>query len=134
MRRNGDVPELGRTASTLGVRVPADIEPDSNGDVEPDGESGLSVRPTLDAYPATWIPRRLQQLDPDRWRNASGNNNAWGFRLGSGEFAQSRIGERLLLSPDKSDHGVIEPSRRMPVSEYERAIAETQAEWVIDET
>lgn len=134
MRRDGNVPALGKSASTLGIRVPKDIEADSAGNVTPTGTHGMSVRPTLDAYPGTWLPQRLQNLDPVRFRNAAGSNNVWGFRLGNGAFVAAPIGELLRLAPDTNDHGVIEPAKKMQLTDFERAVDNTQNDWVIDES
>jgi hypothetical protein len=43
-------PAMGDTAAHLGVRVPADIEPDESGRVHP-GTGGMSVDPTCDPGP-----------------------------------------------------------------------------------
>lgn len=136
MRSDGRFPDLGETASTLGVRVPKDIHRDEDGNVAPDGKHGMSVRPSLDAYmddASAFVPRRYKDKDPVRFRNAAGNNNLMTFRLGDGSFTRAPINEHLDLSPDKADHGVIEPAKRMPLESYRQAIAETRLDWLPDE-
>ena len=61
MLPEGDHPKLGASARTLGVRVPRDIEPDQNGDVQP-GSRGMSVAPSLRDLPVEWVPKRLKHL------------------------------------------------------------------------
>jgi hypothetical protein len=118
------------------VRVPKDIAQDSHGDVTPDGKHGVSVRPSIDAYmdeASAFVPRRYKEADPIRFRNAAGNNNLVAFRIGDGEFTRSAVDEYLNLAPDRSDHGVIEPSKRMSLEAYKTAIAATRTQWIPDE-
>lgn len=136
MRAEGNVPVLGETASTLGVRVPKDIAPDGEGLVTPDGKHGLSVRPTLDAYledACAFVPRRYRDKDAIKFRNATGNNNVKTFRLGDARFTRAQVSELLVLAPDRVDHGVIEPAKKMSLETYKGAIAATQPDWEIDE-
>jgi hypothetical protein len=136
MRADGDLPALGETASTLGVRVPKDIQADGAGFVAPDGQHGLSVRPSLDAYleeASAFVPRRYKDKDPIRFRNATGNNNVKTFRLGNGRFTRAPVNELLMLAPDRADHGVIEPASKMSLATYKTAITHTQSSWAVDE-
>jgi hypothetical protein len=136
MRANGTLPQLGETASTLGVRVPKDIAQDSSGNVTPDGTHGVSVRPSIDAYmdeASAFVPRRYKEKDPVRFRNAAGNNNLVAFRLGDGMFVRTAVDEHLNLAPDRPDHGVIEPARKMSLETYKDAVAATQPQWIPDE-
>jgi hypothetical protein len=71
MLPDGGYPKVGRSASTLGVRVPVDIEPDGTGNVHP-GPHGMSVAPSLRDLPVHRVPKRLRHLREGangfRWR------------------------------------------------------------------
>lgn len=136
MRGDNGRPQLGESASTLGVRVPTDIAQDAHGNVSPDGNHGMSVRPSIDALleeAAAFVPKRYKEKDPLRFRNAAGSNSLIVFRIGKGSFCRAPIGEKLTLSPDRPNHGVIEPARTMSLADYKAAIADTQTDWVPDE-
>jgi hypothetical protein len=129
MAAEGGVPKVGETATTLGVRA-ADIEADDKGQVGSDGTQGMSVRPNLAAYPATFLPKRLREKG---WPNAAGSNNGRVFRLGEGAFVKANVGDHLVLVPDGEAHGVIAPSHVMQLDDYRKAIVATRESWVDDE-
>src|SRR5689334_10713461 len=101
MQEVGGLPKTGETARTLGVRVPADIQPDGDGMVEP-GPVGMSVAPSLCDLPTHRIPRRLRRLAPD----ATGNDSDFVWSMGSGPFHQGSLCDLLLLYVDSSNHGL----------------------------
>jgi hypothetical protein len=124
-------PHIGDSARSLGVRVPPHEPPD----VTPEGgvvrpyTGGMSVAPCLRSLPLYRIPSRLVHLVP----GARGNDNDWCWRIGEGSFANSPLGCNLQLTVDSVSHGLIEPSRAMPLDCYREALAQTQSNWVIDE-
>jgi hypothetical protein len=136
MRAESNLPQLGESASTLGVRVPKDIKRDAQGNVTPDGKHGMSVRPSVEAYmdeASAFVPRRYKDRDPINFRNAAGNNNLVAFRIGDGTFVRATVNERLNLTPDRADHGIIEPARTMPLEDYRNSVAATRTQWIPDE-
>lgn len=128
MLPDGAYPKLGRSATTLGVRVGEDIAPDGNGDVHP-GPHGMSVAPSLRDLPVHRVPKRLRHLR----EGASGSDNSRVWRHGEGRFEVSIVAPHLVLQPDRSDHGIVAPESVMPLAQYEDAIAQTRSGWVIDE-
>lgn len=125
MRKGGDGrPLTGAGATRLGVRKGTDIDALPDGSVEP-ATGGMSVRPSLEAIPFHFVPKRLQLLVP----GARGNNNDVVWTHGDGPFVAGRVGEELVLRPDAQDHGCVEPASQMPFEDYERAIIATQDDW-----
>lgn len=122
-------PAVGRSATSLGVRIPQDIQPDENGLVEP-GQGGMSVSPSLQDLPDFLVPERLEYLVP----GASGRDKHRVWRMGEGDFTASAVSADLSLRPDKPGHGLVEPASRMTLTEYENALAATQKQWLVDET
>jgi hypothetical protein len=128
MLPDGSYPKLGRGARMLGVRVPKDIAPDQNGDVQP-GSHGMSVAPSLRDLPIELVPKRLRHLRV----GAAGPDTSKVWRHGEGRFETAIVAPHLVLRPDRPDHGVIAPDAVMPLEQYEHALAETSSGWVIDE-
>jgi len=124
-----DQPRLGRSSTSLGVRVPTDISPNRHGNVVP-GTGGMSVAPSFPALPALLIPKRLQHLAP----KARGSSSNFVWTMGEGPFQESPIADRLQLRPDSSIHGTVEPDQPMPLQTFEDALSATRASWMIDET
>lgn len=80
---------------------------------------------------APWrIPRRLAVVVP----NARGRNDVACWRLGEQGFVAEQIGEHLQFVPDHLTHGLVEPLYAMPLEGYEGALANTQNDWVVDES
>jgi hypothetical protein len=137
MKMEDGKPKIERSASALGVRVYTsgtnDIVVSSQGDVEP-GRGGMSVVPSLRAFRLHQVPRRLNHLI----EGAEGNNTLYVWRMGTGEFTNSPVTTELMLQPDTRTvnvrHGVVEPIRKMPLDEYERALSNTRDAWIVDET
>jgi hypothetical protein len=56
--------------------------------------------------------------------------------MGGGPFVPSLLGDALAFWPDPvkpARHGLIEPARQMPVTDYQAALAATQDQWTVDE-
>lgn len=128
MKQAGGRPEVGATARSLGVRIPADIAPDETGSVHP-GPQGMSVAPDLVSLPLHRIPKRLAYLrlgaiGPDR-------DIVWSF--GQGRFVAGPLAPGLTLLPDTAHHGFVAPNARMASGDYESALAATQPGWSRDE-
>lgn len=130
-------PEIGESATSLGVRVPKDIQPDGNEMVQPQN-GGMSVAPScsdLNRLPATMQPQRLRELHPAVFKSARGLNQYAVFAMGKGPFREESVSSDLSLRPDpnKSRHGFVEPGRVMALEEYRTALAATRDEWDVDE-
>jgi hypothetical protein len=132
---DGGLPHVAPSAASLGVRLPpdkhADIVVDGHGLVEP-GTGGMSVSPAWRFLPVHRIPRRLRVKFP----RAAGKNDLFIWRMGEGPFTSGPVTERLLLrlDPEKPQkHGLVEPTARMPVADYQQALAQTRGYWRIDE-
>src|SRR5487761_1073089 len=130
MTPDGNKPKIGDTARTLGVRLPPnpdfDIDVNADGTVEP-GRGGMSVSPDIRSLPKHRVPVRYIALKP----NAHGKHHidtCW--RMGDGPFADGKISDRLAFRVNSIDHGMIEPSYRMPLAEYQQALADTQDDWI----
>ncbi len=128
MRASGSSPLIGSTASTLGVRVPADIAPDSDGIVVPGG-GGMSVAPRLEDLPVHRVPKRLRS----RRAGAIGSTTCFVWAHAEGPFPGAPTAPPLRLRPDRPTHGVVEPDTRMPFARYEQAIHATRDGWILDE-
>jgi hypothetical protein len=135
MLPDGGQPQVGPSALALGVRVPpdehADIDVSADGLVEP-RTGGMSVAPAWRLLPVHRIPRRLR----DRFPRAAGKIQLFLWRMGEGPFTEGPFADRLFFRPDPekpSKHGFVEPKARMPVGEYQAALAATRDQWVIDE-
>lgn len=130
MQEEDGKPRTGASATTLGVRVPQDIEPDADGLVEP-GTGGMSVSPTLYDLPRRMIPVRLAHLAP----GATGRATCRVWSLGDGAFIAAPVAPHLVLRPDplRSGHGFVEPAHRMNIQLFETAIQRTRDDWQVDE-
>jgi hypothetical protein len=65
---------------------------------------------------------------------AIGPNALHVFRIGEGEFERGPLADRLLLVPDKDDHGTVQPAATMPYESYRQAIVDTRDLWVSGES
>jgi hypothetical protein len=122
------IPAVGTRENMLGVIVPTDIHPDAEGWVTPNG-TGLSVGPSLTQLPPGRVPERLR----DKRRGARGNNSLLVFRIEMTSFRQAPVGDRLELKPTSKKHGVVQPSRRTLINDYQEDLANTQRLWTVDE-
>jgi len=135
MRADGENPEVGRDAAALGVRVGDgendDINPDGDGFVNP-GIGGMSVSPSVDAFPVWRIPKRLRDKFPDRFPQASGSNRLCCWWMGEGAFEAGPVADGLLLRLDPrrpERHGFVEPNGKMAVADYQQALVNTREQW-----
>ena len=130
MKQEQGKPALGAAATTLGARVPNDIEADAGGLVHP-GTGGMSVSPTLRTLPYFCVPERLQMIYP----RARGRNDLAVWSMGTGDFAEGSVTENLNLRPDPANtkHGLVEPASSMTLDDYQNALAATQEAWILDE-
>ena len=124
-------PAVGDRPTDLGVRVPADIQPNTVGVVAP-GKGGMSVAPTPADLPTHRLPKRLQNLVSD----ARGIDTNIVWCLGEGDFIDGAVANdlRLRLDPNGTRHGFVEPALPVPLEQYRRALAATRDAWVVDET
>lgn len=129
MLADNGLPKVGRSAKELGVRVPADIQPDPQNQVAPNN-GGMSVAPAWRQLPTHRIPQRLRPQAPD----ATGNNNMHCWKFGVGTFTNGIFAPNLSLNITSSNHGNIEPLAKTDLGAYEAAVAATQNGWQIDET
>ena len=122
-------PQVGAGKNMLGARLPpdnpADVQPDAEGNVAR-GDEGLSVRPSLKAFPNGQIPERLR----DRRPGARGSDDLRLFCLGQSPFEPSHIAEDLELQPTSKTHGVVRPRAQMHVDRYQARLAATQPRWI----
>jgi hypothetical protein len=126
-------PVIGCDDHNLGVRVPphprADIQPDADGHVSPGGY-GLSVAPSLEALGKLpfLVSRRLRA----RFPRARGVDELVCWKMGEGPFIAGPVATGLQLCPDPrrpTEHALVEPDQRMPLAEYQQALAATQELW-----
>jgi len=124
-------PTVGDGPTDLGVRVPADVQPDTSGKIAP-GTGGMSVAPSLADLPTHRLPKRLQALVPD----ARGVDTNVIWRMGEGDFFAEAITDdlQLRLDPERERHGFVEPVSPVALEEYRAALAATRDAWVRDET
>jgi hypothetical protein len=116
-----------------------DLGPDSQNNAKP-GRGGLSVvssiaglrrRIVRSLFNPTMVPQRLSDLG--KVPGAIGSNSLHLFRIGEGGFERGRLTDRLVLVPDRDDHGTVQLAATMPYHEYRQAIADTQNQWVSGE-
>jgi len=128
------LPVMGSASSSeLGARPGIDITVDAAGNVVLDA-SGMSVAPGWRDLDFTRIPKRLRHIVP----GASGANSTSCFTMGVGPFLNGVIANGLELIPDKGQapvtHGVIAPVQVVLLTQYQLDLANTRADWKIDET
>ncbi len=121
-----DLPVIGAKFCQLGVR-PSDIAPDDKGNVHKGKKQGMSVSPAISAM------KRLVLHVPSEFGNelegAAGDGRYSIFRMGQGGFADGPVTERIHLAVTSADHGVYEPARMMPLTQFEQALYATQVSW-----
>ena len=128
MRGIDGKPQLGASASTLGVR-PTDISADEAGLVRP-GDGGMSVSDALVNLPRQLIPKRLGHLAP----RARAKKNVQVWKFGAGEFVDAMLTSELSLIVDKPTHALVSPASQMKFDRYLIALHSTQNNWVVDES
>ena len=115
------LPEEGRSARKLGVRVPDDIEPDGNGNVS-GGTGGLSVAPaSMWNLPHHRRPRGMK-------RGSTGKDTDRVYSLGGAALD----GSVLVIRPDPKApalHAFVEPCEMMSLAKYESGLSATRPHW-----
>jgi hypothetical protein len=129
-----NLPIAGSTSSSeLGARPGIDITVDVAGNVVLDA-TGMSVAPRWRDLHFTRLPKRLRHIVP----GATGANSTSCFTMGIGPFQNGVVANGLELIPDQGQapviHGVIAPVQVVPLAQYETDLANTRADWQIDET
>lgn len=115
------LPVVGRSARTLGVRIPVDIAPDAQGLVHP-GTGGMSVAPDLWSLPNHRRPRAMG-------RGSSGPSVDRVFATDQSTFAAAD----LHVRPDPEApalHLFVEPRSCVSIAGYEANLESTRAQWV----
>lgn len=112
-------PVVGPYASALGVRMgksPWDILVDKEGMVEPakQGKGGMSVTPDT--------PFNLHNLHKPPELGGEGSYPVW-------EMDVLKIGPLLRYRETSGTHGLLEPAHRMPIKEFQGALAATRDHW-----
>jgi hypothetical protein len=134
MRKGDDgKPLVDASGRGLGVRGEpvngiADVDLDDEGNVILN-RKGMSVAPAWRDLPFFLISKRLKSQFP----GARGARDVYCFTLGAGPFADGPVADGLELLVDTFTHGVVVPRIAVPLSEYQRDIANTRDYWVIDE-
>ena len=128
MKKEGEQPKIGRSATCLGVRIPGDIAADEAGRVSP-LMGGMSVAPAWRSLRSHRIPARLKHLAPD----ATGPNNVYCWKMGDGDFMDGSLASGLHFRRDSAIHGLVEPAGNVLLETYEAALAATRHLWVVDE-
>jgi hypothetical protein len=109
-------PEAGRSARMLGVRPGIDILVQPDGKVT-GGAGGMSVAPDSPAN----LPRHRRPPE----HGGTGKDQVW-------EIGTVDLGDDLAYREDPLKpgvHGFVEPSWRMTLDDYERALAATREMW-----
>lgn len=132
MKRDGDWPLIAADKKALGVIVgdsqDADLPVDDQSRVSPQ-TGGMSVNAAWRTLPYWRIPRRLTHLLPE----AAGSNQLYCWRFGEGVFESAALDASLKLRVDHLPHGLVEPTRVMPLRVFEDALGATQKLWTVDE-
>jgi hypothetical protein len=128
MKKEGERPKTGRTATSLGVKIPEDIAVDEKGWVSP-STGGMSVAPAWRLLASHRIPARLKHL----CRDAAGSNNVHCWKMGEGEFVDGSLTSALKFRRDTAIHGLVEPTATVPLETYEANLTATREHWMIDE-
>ena len=133
---DGEFPQVGgEPQKSLGVRVGDgandDIPCDAEGSVHPN-TGGMSVAPEVDHLPMHRVPKELRRRFPERFPDAVGPDRYACWWMGEGKFESGPVVVLLVLRPDPkrpTQHGFVEPDRKMPVAQYQGALAATIASW-----
>ena len=122
-------PKIGSSARSLGVREPREGSrgdlPVVDGMVVP-GTGGMSVSKEW-SEPFLRLPKRYFHPTRFKFGLATNLDSVWVFGLGS--FEAAPISLRLQFRPDRPKHGLIEPLRKMPLDEFQAALASTRTDW-----
>lgn len=115
------LPAVGRSARSLGVRVPRDIEPDAEGRVRPN-TGGMSVSPaSIWNIPHTRRPRGLG-------RGSTGPAADRVYSINSTSLTRQEL--ELRADPRAPTlHALVEPRAETRLETYEGALASTRPAW-----
>jgi hypothetical protein len=139
MLRDGNKPLVGMETNMLGVRVHPhsrlDIPVNPDGSVSAATGKGMSVAPSIEALAKKpfLVSNRLRA----RFPHARGVADLVTWKMGEGAFEAGAVAPGLTLCPDgkpNPTHGVVEPDSRMPVDDYQAALAATKDLWQEGET
>ena len=111
-----ELPMIGPTARTLGVRPSIDIAVDTSGWVDP-GSGGMSVAPRDPMH----LPRHRRPPEI----GGTGKDPIWSIRV-------SDLSQSLVFRPDPFSpavHGFVEPAVRMIFEEFQSALADSRMLW-----
>ena len=137
MKLLDDKPEIGTSSCMLGVRE-NDLgreEAAADNFVDP-AKAGLSVGGCVRTTYLNILPRRLQALYPQWARGAKEKDAHKVWAMGQGKYEATSISANLKLrfqTEDRPGHGLVAPSRKMLLEEYQAALAATQEQWKVDE-
>ena len=115
------LPILGRSARSLGVRVPDDVHPDTAGFVST-GTGGMSVSPA-----SMWnLPHHRRPRGAGR--GSTGPASDFIFSTETSVLAVQSLTVRL--DPERpGKHAYVEPSERVLLAAYEQSLAATRSGW-----
>jgi hypothetical protein len=134
MRKADDgKPLVDMSGKGLGVRGEpvngvVDVDIDQGGNVVLNGK-GMSVAPSWRELPIFLISKRLKDKVP----GARGAPSLFSFTLGAGAFADGPVAEGLDLKVDAPQHGLVVPQAAVPLDHYQRHLANTRDQWIVDE-
>jgi len=114
MRMDANLPRIGLSAATLGVRLGKDIAALADGMVHP-GTGGMSVTPTSASLLPSWVASELRT-----------------GRLTVFTIRPRDLGPDLNFrrDPDNPEaHGFVEPIRPRTFDDYQRAVWNTRERW-----
>ena len=142
MREADEKPLVGVESCMLGARL-TDLSREDNTEedntenelVEPE-KAGLSVGGCVRTTYISILPRRLQTLYPEWARGAKGRNSDKVWAMGQGSYLAAPVSADLDLrfrTDDRPGHGLVAPSRKMALEEYQAALAATRDEWEVEE-
>lgn len=116
MKEDKGKPAAGDSARTLGVRPDIDIPVDANGMVYPN-TGGMSAAPSVEALPTHRKPPEF---------GGTGKDPVWKIDIND-------LGPDLTYVPDSPQHGTVQPTRPMTLDDYQKALANTNANWEKEE-
>jgi hypothetical protein len=117
MKENAQgLPQIGESSRSLGVRPRIDVQAIDPGDLVQPGQGGMSVSPD--------DPQSLPYFRRPLALGGTGKDPVW-------RITDAQLGPDLRYRPDPASpgHGFVEASRSMTLSEYQRALAQTQRLW-----
>lgn len=115
------LPTVERSARSLGIRVPADVQPEGNGRVLP-GTGGMSV-----ALGSVWnLPNHRRPRGMGR--GSSGPQADHVFSLAKVSIHSAELGVRPD-PPAQLKHALVEPLVPVALLEFEERLGKTRPDW-----